>query len=69
MPKQSLWSLGPDRDIRAGTKDVVSCLVLGEGPVTIPGATHTQGCLGSCPYLMGDFHFLIISHTKKYRAL
>lgn len=69
VPKQLIWSLGPDGDSGAGAKDVGSRPVLGEQPVTIPGSTHIQGCLGSYPSPMGDSHPLLISHTKKNRAL
>lgn len=46
-PKQLFWSLGSDGDSRTGAEEVGGNLVLGEGPVMVPGTTHIQGCLGS----------------------
>lgn len=43
-------------------------LCSGRGLLQFQGV-HMQGCLGSYPFLMGDFHPLLISHTKKHRAL
>lgn len=60
--KQLFWSLG----LWPRMFCVTLCLVRGLLQFQEP---HTQGCLGSCLSLMGNFHFLFISHTEKCRAL
>lgn len=54
--KQLFRSLGPDRDRRALTKDVLCPPVLGEGPVTIAGTTY-PGLLGQLSFSNGKFPF------------